>query len=149
MKQNFIHHLVWTKSKIFYIIFMGFYFFILFPLLILIETFNFNIEWNDLVNLGAFVFNFTIVFRSFKTLQKNWIEFYLSETEVAKNIILNKTCDNCFFALNARAITEGVVLEKSNCKLLHDKFKLKKDDAPTCKRFEEIPEHIRNNFSNV
>jgi len=128
---------------------MSFYFFILFPLLILIETFNFNIEWNDLVNLSAFIFNFTIVFRSFKTLQKDWSEFYLSDIEATKNVILNKTCGNCFFTLNARAITEGVVLEKSSCKLLGDRFKFKKNDLPTCQKFKEIPEEVRNNFSNV
>ena len=156
MKRNFIHHLRWTKSNVLYFCFITLYFFTLVPLLVAIEIVNPGINWNDGINIAAFVFNTTMFVKNTMRMHKQWGEFYLTDIDATKNIILDKTCENCRYCIyvdtsmyiNARSITANKVVTKGECRLLCN-YKLRKDDLPTCKNYDEIPDFIRKNFSNI
>lgn len=153
MKRNFIHHLRWTKSNILYFAITAFYFFIIVPTIIFIEIANPEFQITDVINISAFVFNIFISLKNIKRLQKGWEEFYLTDIDVVKNVIMNKTCDNCQFCLRVEVekfvnplsfVTKTKeTITKGECRILKS-YRLKEDDLLTCKHFEEIPEHIKN-----
>lgn len=153
MKRNFIHHLRWTKSNILYFAFISSYFIIIVPFLILIEIVNPELQWADAINAAAFIFNTVVFIRNVKKMQEGWEEFYLTDIEATKNVIMNKTCDNCKFCLHIEVekfvnvysfgtTTKETITKGEECRILRN-YKFRKDDLPTCKHHEEIPEYIK------
>lgn len=146
MKKNFIFHIKWKKSEnILYFTFIISYFFIVVPILIILEFLNPELVWTDYLNIAAFIFNSAMFIRNTKIMQSKWEEFYLPEVEATKNVILKKTCDTCINSIHLDAdklfqlnLTYRPEIKRGKCRVLYG-FKLRKKDCPTCRKWTKIP----------